>query len=56
MILLLLWEIAVYLLKTPEYLIPAPSAVYKAFIEAFPVLMDHTLATFLEVVCGSHWL
>ncbi|NLN64898.1 MAG: ABC transporter permease [Clostridiaceae bacterium] len=51
-ILLLLWEIAVYLLKTPEYLIPAPSAVYKAFIEAFPVLMDHTLATFLEVVCG----
>jgi ABC-type nitrate/sulfonate/bicarbonate transport system permease component len=49
---LLVWELLVNLLKTPDYLIPAPSAVYRAFVEAFPVLMDHTLATLLEVVLG----
>lgn len=51
-VVLLLWELLVYLLKTPDYLIPAPTAVYRAFIEAFPVLLDHTLATMLEVLLG----
>lgn len=49
---LLLWELLVYLLKTPDYLIPAPTAVYRAFIESFPILLDHTLATLLEVLLG----
>jgi putative hydroxymethylpyrimidine transport system permease protein len=49
---LLLWELLVYLLKTPDYLIPAPSAVYRAFIEAFPLLLEHTLATLIEVILG----
>lgn len=49
---LLLWELLVYLLKTPQYLIPAPSAVVGAFAEAFPVLMDHTMVTLLEVGLG----
>ena len=41
-----------YVLKTPEYLIPAPSAVVQALIESFPVLMRHTAVTVLEVVLG----
>lgn len=49
---LLLWELLVFLSRTPQYLIPAPSAIVGAFIEAFPVLMDHTLITLLEVVLG----
>ena len=49
-VILLLWELLVYLLKTPDYLIPAPSAVYQAFVNDFPILMDHALATILEVV------
>ncbi len=51
-VVLLLWELLVYLLKTPDYLIPAPSSVYRAFINDFPILMDHALATILEVVLG----
>lgn len=49
---LLLWELLVFLLKTPDYLVPAPSAIYRAFNEAFPILLDHALATLLEVVLG----
>jgi len=51
-VVLVLWELLVYLLKTPDYLIPAPSAVYRAFIGDFPILADHALATILEVVLG----
>lgn len=49
---LIVWEILVFLLKTPQYLIPAPSAITEAFIESFPVLMDHTLVTLSEVILG----
>lgn len=51
-VILVLWEILVCLFNTPEYLVPAPSAILKAFTEAFPVLMDHTAATLLEVILG----
>ena len=50
--LIITWESLVYVLKTPEYLIPAPSAVVQALIESFPVLMRHTAVTVLEVVLG----
>lgn len=51
-VIVLLWELVVYLFKTPDYLVPAPSAVYMAFVESFPLLMEHTLVTLLEVVLG----
>lgn len=49
---LLAWEGAVYVFKTPEYLLPAPSGVFMALIDSFPLLMRHTTVTLLEVVSG----
>lgn len=51
-ILVLLWEGLVYLFKTPDYIVPAPSGVFRAFVESFPLLVNHTLTTLLEVVLG----
>ncbi|NLM10121.1 MAG: ABC transporter permease [Clostridiaceae bacterium] len=51
-VLIIAWESLVYVLKTPDYLIPAPSAVLQALIESFPVLMRHTAVTLLEVILG----
>jgi len=51
-LLIIIWESLVYFLKTPEYLLPAPSAVVKALVSDFPVLMRHTAVTFLEVIIG----
>ncbi|HEY8421780.1 MAG TPA: ABC transporter permease [Thermoclostridium sp.] len=51
-VLIIAWESLVYVLKTPEYLIPAPSAVLHALIESFPILMRHTAITMLEVILG----
>lgn len=50
--LMITWESLVYVLKTPDYLIPAPSAVIQALSESFPVLMRHTAVTMLEVILG----
>ena len=49
---LVLWEGIVYVLKTPEYLVPAPSKVFAALVESFPILMRHGAVTLLEVVTG----
>jgi len=49
---LVLWEGIVYILKTPEYLVPAPSKVFAALVESFPILMRHGAVTLLEVVTG----
>ncbi|HZK26011.1 MAG TPA: ABC transporter permease [Thermoclostridium sp.] len=51
-VIILVWEGLVYILKTPEYLVPAPSAVLDALIEYFPLLMRHTLVTCVEVILG----
>lgn len=51
-IMVLLWEGLVYLFKTPEYIVPAPSGIFSAFVESFPLLAGHTLTTLLEVVLG----
>ena len=50
--LIIIWESLVYILKTPEYLIPAPSAVFTALVQEFPVLFRHAAVTMLEVVLG----
>lgn len=49
---IIIWEGLVFILKTPEYLVPAPSSVIKALAADFPVLMRHTAVTFLEVILG----
>jgi putative hydroxymethylpyrimidine transport system permease protein len=51
-VVLMIWELMVYVFKTPEYLIPAPSAIYNAFLESFPLLVNHTMVTVLEVLLG----
>ncbi|AGC67853.1 ABC transporter permease protein [Thermoclostridium stercorarium subsp. stercorarium DSM 8532] len=51
-VLIIIWESLVYILKTPDYLIPAPSMVVKALVDSFPILMRHTAVTLLEVILG----
>lgn len=50
--LLAAWEAAVRLTQAPEWLLPAPSAVWRAGIEAAPLLADHTGRTLTEAVVG----
>ncbi len=49
---MLIWEGLVFVLKIPEYLVPAPSAIVKAMVDYFPVLFHHTLVTLTEVMLG----
>lgn len=49
---LMVWEGLVYVFKTPDYLMPAPSKVFTALVESFPLLMRHGAVTLLEVVSG----
>lgn len=49
---LLVWEIAVPLLKMPAYLLPAPSAIIRVFIDEFPKLAFHGWVTLYEMLLG----
>ncbi|MGQ9554002.1 MAG: ABC transporter permease [Anaerolineae bacterium] len=50
--LLLLWEALVRLSRAPEWLLPAPSAILRAGVEAGPLLAGHIGRTLLETVVG----
>ena len=49
---LLVWEIAVPLLKMPAYLLPPPSAIVRVFIDEFPKLAFHGWVTLYEMLMG----
>lgn len=49
---LVVWELAVLITKTPEYRLPAPSAIFKEFVKSWDILMMHTSVTLLETVLG----
>jgi NitT/TauT family transport system permease protein len=53
-ILLLLWEFAVRWLKVPAYIIPAPSAVFEAFMRGLErgIYPPNAGATLLAMACG----
>lgn len=47
-----LWETIVRLNNTPEYRLPAPSAIINEFIKSWDVLMGHTVVTLYETILG----
>lgn len=53
-ILLLLWELSVWIFKIPSYLLPAPSDAVVALIGGFEngVLIKHTWVTLVEIMGG----
>lgn len=50
--LLVLWEVGVRLTGVPMWLLPPPSAVLVALLEAGPQLLQHTARTLLETIVG----
>jgi len=47
-----LWETIVRLNNTPEYRLPAPSAIISEFVKSWDVLMGHTVVTLYETILG----
>lgn len=50
--LLLIWELGVWLSRTPVYLLPPPSRVAMRFVSDFSLLSEHFLVTLVEVLLG----
>lgn len=46
------WELWVRLRDTPDYVLPAPSRIWTAFVADRALLADHALTTILEAVLG----
>lgn len=50
-LLILLWELAVRLLKVPAVLLPAPSAIVERLVDLFfPLILQHAIPTIVESV------
>src|SRR6185369_7888343 len=50
--LLLIWEYIVNLLQIDPQMLPAPSAVFSAFVDHFDILLPHIGQTILETIIG----
>ncbi len=50
--LLLVWEAAVRLNNTPRWMLPPPSAIIESFRNDWPILLEHTRVTLVEVLLG----
>ena len=46
------WEVAVRLSETPEWMLPPPSAILDAFRTDWRLLLEHTRVTLVEVLLG----
>jgi NitT/TauT family transport system permease protein len=49
---IIVWELAVHLLRVPEYLLPAPSGVVSAMVAEWRYLTFHTWVTTQEILLG----
>lgn len=49
---IIVWELAVGLLKIPEYLLPAPSGIVSAMVAEWRYLAFHTWVTIQEIILG----
>lgn len=52
LIVLGVWEIAVFLFKIPKFLLPAPSAIFAALIQWQNALLEHASQTLLTTTVG----
>ncbi|NIO03306.1 MAG: ABC transporter permease subunit [Proteobacteria bacterium] len=48
----LLWELIVWYVQIPRYILPAPSQIVKALTSQQPLLIHHTLVTLKEIIAG----
>lgn len=46
------WKLLVYMLKIPEYLVPAPEKVGEVFIEDYKILLSNAYITLIEAIIG----
>lgn len=51
-LLILAWEAVVWLFSIPEYLLPAPSQIYRVTTAAWPVMLEHTISTIRTTMLG----
>jgi NitT/TauT family transport system permease protein len=49
---LLVWELAVRVFNIQQFILPAPSAIFAAFVESFPQLVNSGIYTFTEAIGG----
>jgi len=49
---IVLWEVLVRLTGTPEYRLPAPTAVFGEFVDSWDILLGHTAVTLAETLLG----
>ena len=52
LLLLGVWEAAVWLCDTPHYILPAPSRIATSFVSHFSILLHHAVVTFAEIILG----
>jgi len=50
--LLAVWQVTVTILDTPRYILPAPTAILRAFINHFSMLLHHAATTLAEIALG----
>jgi ABC-type nitrate/sulfonate/bicarbonate transport system permease component len=51
-VILILWQTVCSVGLVDEFLLPSPVQVVKAFVEEFPLLMEHSLVTLAEALFG----
>ena len=51
-LLILVWEAVVWLFSIPEFLLPAPSQIFKVTAAAWPVMLEHTISTTRTTMLG----
>lgn len=50
--LLILWQVGVSIFDIPEYILPAPLAIFSAITRTWEIFVEHILATLNEVLLG----
>ena len=51
-VLLILWEILVAVIKVPTFILPPPGDLWTSFIKKLPILVTHSVVTFVEAAGG----
>ncbi|MEG1459703.1 MAG: ABC transporter permease, partial [Acetivibrio sp.] len=52
LVLLLIWQLISFIGWIPNYMLPSPMNVMKAFLSDVPLLMEHTRVTLSEASLG----
>lgn len=50
--LVIFWEISTIFFEIEQYILPSPSRIIKEMINSFPLIIDHSMTTFVEIILG----